>query len=210
MPQKRQEVRCVETIPDPDPGRAGRADADAGKRAGPPQAGDHRGRDRTLALRAADLHRGRWGRNRRGAGHHPRHRRRPARHGPVPADPAGRLHLAGHQLRQPGAVSRLAGDQRAGADHRRGRDARRTDRRALPALRRVLAGAPGRGPAIRGRGRKLAPDGAYRGRRGLRADHRARAGISTPASSSSTRKGRRTRASSASRSWITTVRTCSS
>jgi TolB protein len=35
-------------------------------------------------------------------------------------------------------------------------------------------------------------------------------GISTPASSSSTRKGRRTPASSASRSWITTVRTCSS
>jgi TolB protein len=35
-------------------------------------------------------------------------------------------------------------------------------------------------------------------------------GISTPASSSSTRKGRRTPASSVWRSWITTVRTCSS
>jgi TolB protein len=35
-------------------------------------------------------------------------------------------------------------------------------------------------------------------------------GISTPASSSSTRKGRRTPASSVWRSWITTARTCSS
>jgi TolB protein len=85
------------------------------------------------------------------------------------------------------------------------------DRRALPALRRLLAGPLGRGPAIRGSEaaswRRMAhtvADEVYERITG------ERPGISTAASSSSTRKGRRTPASSAWRSWITTARTCSS
>ena len=79
--------------------------------------------------------------------------------------------------------------QRAGFDHRRSRGIGRSADRALPAVRRVLGPAAGRGAAIRRRPRRLAAHGANVSRSGLSSGSPARAAISTPASSSCTKKG---------------------
>jgi hypothetical protein len=167
MPQKRQEVRCVETIPDPDPGRAGRADADAGKRAGPPRLEITEGvieplpfalptfiaadggatdvaQDITRVI-AADL---------RGTGLFRQ----------IPPDAyISQVTSFDSPVQYPdwqaiNAQALITGEVETRGDGRSS---------CASASSTCSPGAPGRGPAIRGRGRKLAAHGAYRGRRGL-------------------------------------------
>ena len=73
------------------------------------------------------------------------------------------------ELRRAGAVRRLEGDQRPGADHRRGRGQRRQGAGAVPALGRLRPGAARRGAAVRRRHAELAAAGAQgRRRRSMR------------------------------------------
>ena len=157
--------------------RAGRAGAAPVRRRGPGAAShrDHRGGDRADAVRGAGLRARCRGGGRSRRADHPGGDRRSRRNRALPRDPVGRAYRAGLELRRPGAVRRLEGDERAGADHRRRRRVGRPGAGALPALGRLRPGAARRGPPVRRRYRQLAAAGAQGGGRGLfPADRRGR------------------------------------
>ena len=140
---------------------------------------------------------------------HPDHHRQPAALRPVRADRSGRLHRAD---RRPS--TRCPALPTGGRSMRRrwspaASRARATARLQgrVPAVGRVRRPAAA-WPAVHHHARQLAAHRAHHLRRDLRAPHRREGLFRHAASSSSTRPGRRTGASSGSRSWTRTAPTC--
>ncbi len=138
----------------------------------------------------------------------PGHHQQSSPLGPVSAARSRLLHRAHPDDRRQPALSGLARDQRAGAGDRPHRPrAGRPLQGRIPAVGRIRRKLSQR-PAVFRPARQHAADRAYHFRRRFTSASPARKAISIRASSSSTRRGRKTAASSASPSWIRTAPMC--